>query len=53
MRAGNVGNVPGFGLGLTIAKKIVNIHKGQLSVKSIKDHGTAVSIGLPTLPLTN
>ncbi|WP_439555944.1 sensor histidine kinase [Dyadobacter sp.] len=53
MRAGNVGNVPGFGLGLTIAKKIVEIHKGQLSVKSMKDKGTAVLIRLPALPLAD
>lgn len=53
MRAGNVGNVPGFGLGLTIAKKIINIHKGQLNVKSIMDQGTAVSIRLPALPLAD
>ncbi len=53
MRAGNVGNVPGFGLGLTIAKKIVDIHKGQLSVKSMKDKGTAVLIRLPALPLAD
>ncbi|TLV02456.1 sensor histidine kinase [Dyadobacter luticola] len=51
MRAGNVGNVPGFGLGLTIAKKIVDIHKGQLGVKSMKDKGTAISIRLPALAL--
>lgn len=51
MRAGNVGNVPGFGLGLTIAKKIIDIHKGQLTVKSIKDQGTVVLIRLPALPL--
>ncbi|WP_138485463.1 sensor histidine kinase [Dyadobacter bucti] len=53
MRAGNVGNVPGFGLGLTIAKKIIDIHKGQLSVKSMKDKGTAVSIRLSALPLAD
>ncbi|WP_439556170.1 sensor histidine kinase [Dyadobacter sp.] len=53
MRAGNVGNVPGFGLGLTIAKKIIDIHKGHLSVKSMKDKGTAVSIRLPALPLAD
>lgn len=51
MRAGNVGNVPGFGLGLTIAKKIVGIHQGQLTVNSIKSQGTTVIIRLPALPL--
>lgn len=34
MRASNVGKVPGFGLGLTIAKKIIDMHRGTLTVTS-------------------
>jgi signal transduction histidine kinase len=37
----------GFGLGLSIAKKIVDLHKGTISVKSKTDEGTTVIIHLP------
>ncbi len=46
MRANNVGKVPGFGLGLTIAKKIIDIHRGTLTVKSGPSQ-TKVFIKLP------
>lgn len=47
MRAGNVGSVSGFGLGLTLAKKIVDMHQGQLEVHSESGNGTIVSLWLP------
>lgn len=40
--------VSGYGLGLSIAKKIVDEHKGTLSVKSEKGKGTTFTIQLPT-----
>ncbi|MDR6809596.1 signal transduction histidine kinase [Dyadobacter sp. BE34] len=46
MRASNVGKIPGFGLGLTIAKKIIDMHQGTLEVDS-KSNQTTVSIRLP------
>ncbi|MBC8154448.1 MAG: HAMP domain-containing histidine kinase [Bacteroidetes bacterium] len=51
MRAGNVGTIEGFGLGLTLAKKIVDMHQGQLRVSSAPGSGTTVSLRLPALPL--
>ena len=51
MRAANVGNVAGFGLGLTIAKKIIDIHQGRLTVNSVNGQGTTVTIRLPALTL--
>lgn len=46
MRASNVGKVPGFGLGLTIAKKIIDIHQGELQITS-QPNLTLVCIRLP------
>jgi two-component system phosphate regulon sensor histidine kinase PhoR len=41
----------GTGLGLAIVKHIVNRHRGQLRIQSIKDQGTTFSVVLP-LPKT-
>jgi signal transduction histidine kinase len=38
---------PGFGLGLSIAKKIVDEHGGTVSVDSAVDRGTTVTVALP------
>ena len=46
MRANNVGKVPGFGLGLTIAKKIIDMHRGTLTVSS-EPNQTKVFIKIP------
>lgn len=51
MRAENVGAVPGFGLGLTLAKKITDMHRGELHIETKPGGGTTVSLRLPALPL--
>lgn len=38
---------PGFGLGLTAAKRIVDMHQGDITVISTPDSGTTVQITLP------
>ena len=40
-------SVPGFGLGLSLAKKIITLHKGQISVKSKRQKGTTFAVKLP------
>lgn len=42
-------HVGGYGLGLSIAKRIVDIHNGAISVTSKPDHGTTFTIKLPAI----
>jgi signal transduction histidine kinase len=37
----------GSGLGLSISKKIVEIHKGNVKLESMPDKGTKVMVGFP------
>ena len=38
----------GFGLGLAIARKIVHLHGGNLSIASVEKKGTTVQVDLPS-----
>lgn len=40
-------NTEGCGLGLNIVKKIVDMHKGTIDIKSIKEKGTKVFVNIP------
>lgn len=46
-RASNVGEIPGTGLGLCIAKEFIEQNGGKISVSSIYKKGTQVSIEIP------
>ena len=39
--------IAGSGVGLYIAKKIVDVHGGRLAVRSVENHGSTFSIVLP------
>lgn len=46
-RAKNVLNIPGSGLGLTIVKRFVDLHKGEISFTSQEGKGTEFRVLLP------
>jgi hypothetical protein len=46
-RGGNVGQVPGTGLGLVVVKRAVDLHGGRISVTSKIGSGSTFSIWLP------
>ncbi|HVZ57146.1 MAG TPA: HAMP domain-containing sensor histidine kinase [Chitinophagaceae bacterium] len=48
-RAGSVQDKPGFGLGLTLTRRIISIHKGRIRVSSDPELGTTFTITLPSL----
>lgn len=47
-RASNVDNVQGTGLGLAIVKRFIELHQGQLKIKSHLGEGSQFQVWLPT-----
>ncbi len=47
-RAGNVGRISGTGLGLSITKQAVELHGGDITVKSEVNIGTTFLVSIPT-----
>lgn len=51
-RGRNVGETPGTGLGMTIVKRCVELHRGQISFTSKEGEGTTFQVEIPlNLPL--
>lgn len=48
-RSPSSSKIPGFGLGLALARRIAGLHKGSIQVVSDKETGTAFTIRLPEL----
>jgi len=47
-RAANARDQKGFGVGLSLAQKILHLHKGQLEISSQPGQGTMVRLQIPT-----
>ncbi|UII31806.1 ATP-binding protein [Fulvivirga ulvae] len=47
-RATNAVSIKGHGIGLSLAKRIIDIHEGSLRITSVAGSGTTVAITLPT-----
>ncbi len=46
-RGSNVSGVPGYGIGLAVTQKIIDLHQGILQITSQVNQGTTVTIRLP------
>lgn len=46
-RGSNVGELPGTGLGLTIAHQVIHLHDGSIAVQSAPGQGTTFTVTLP------
>jgi len=46
-RASNVGSIVGTGMGMSIVKKCVDLHGGEISVESEENKGTTFIVSLP------
>jgi signal transduction histidine kinase len=44
--------IPGTGLGLMIVRTVVELHGGELQVRSVEGEGTTVSVRLPVVAAT-
>ncbi|WP_020595765.1 sensor histidine kinase [Spirosoma panaciterrae] len=47
-RGKNVEGVPGYGIGLAVTQKIIELHQGYLRIESVMNQGTSVLIQLPS-----
>jgi len=50
-RADHAGGIPGAGLGLSLVKEILDIHRGELQIETRPGEGATVTLWLPALPM--
>lgn len=48
-RSNNAGDKPGVGLGLTLTRRIIGLHKGKLTIISDPSDGTMITVTLPSV----
>jgi len=48
-RASNVSGYMGYGIGLPLARNIIRLHHGEITVESVEGKGTSITIVLPQL----
>ncbi|MBX9853470.1 MAG: HAMP domain-containing histidine kinase [Cytophagaceae bacterium] len=48
-RASNTKNFEGYGIGLSLARNIIRMHKGAIEISSVIDQGTTVQIRFPSI----
>jgi signal transduction histidine kinase len=51
-RASNVGQIRGTGLGLTIVKRCVDLHRGQISFATAEGKGTTFTVTVPLFTIS-
>lgn len=53
VRGSNAGTISGFGIGLTLTHRIVQLHKGHFTLRARVGGGTEAVLSLPLLPPSN
>lgn len=48
-RGKNAEGLPGFGIGLSVTQKVVELHGGTLQIESLKERGTTIILSFPIL----
>lgn len=47
-RSSNAIGIKGYGIGLSLVKKIIGLHRGQIHIQSVLGQGTVIDVCLPT-----
>lgn len=48
-RASTAGDIPGTGIGLSLVRDLIALHKGNIELESAPDEGTTITVTLPEL----